>query len=245
MCSEYSIKTSQKKLESTLKTQFKNVTGAKTWDQKVKMSLKAPLIEMQNNDLVLTEGVFPTPPPFPNSRLSDLKINRKTGEEELVRIYDVPAWKEGFSKAPCLIPMSHFVEPVYWGDDTGKAMQFTTEKDPLLFCAGLRMIRASSSDKTKTGFSLITHTASKQMLNYHHRLIFLLQADHALDWITLEGSPLERFEFLLKHRYIPKFKIETDRIMAKKPKSRIEEQKIKLDIEMKYVEFLKTEGISG
>ncbi len=245
MCSEYSIKTTQKELETTLKTQLKNMSGVHEWNQKVKMTLKAPLIEMQNGDIVLTEGVFPKPPPFPNSRISDLKINRQTGEEELVRIYDVQAWKEGFARAPCLIPMSSFVEPVYWGHEIGKAVQFTAKDEPLLFVAGLRMIRANHPDKSKAGFSLLTHTASPQMLDYHHRLIFLLTKEHALDWITQDFLPTERFDFLLKHRSIPHFKIATDRVMAKKPQARIDEQKSKLKEEIRYVNFLKTEGILG
>ncbi len=245
MCSEYSIKKTDQEIFVSFGQRGKNISGREVFDQKVQMSLPAPILEIQDGQLVLTEALFPTPPPFPNSRMSDLKQNKKTGEEELVRIYDVPSWKYGFAHAPCIVPMSSFVEPVYWGDELGSAMKFSLKNHETIFVAGLRMIRNEQADKTTAGFSLITHTASDQMLNYHHRLIVLLKAKAAQDWLILGGSAEERFNFLLANRYVTSFEIEKDRVMAKKPQKRIDEQLAKLDKEMIYREFLEVEGLDG
>lgn len=245
MCSEYIVKTTAEEIAESIDDIVKIISKEKSWNKRIKMSLTAPLIEKQNGELVLTEGVFPTPSPFPNSRMSDLKVNRKTGEEELVRIYDVPSWKEGFAHAPCLIPMSSFIEPVYWGENIGAAMNFSSKKDPVLFVAGLRMIRNPKLDKRDAGFSLITHTASEQMLQYHHRLVALIEPKQAIDWLDEDLTPQERFNYLLKNRYVPEFEVEKDRMMAKKPQSRIDEQNEKLKEEMRYRQFLEDEMIGG
>lgn len=245
MCSEYTSKTTQKELEDALTVSLKNLMNESSWDKKIKMSLQSPILELQNNEIVLTEARFPTPPPFPNSRLSDLKENKRTGEIELTRIYDVASWKHGFNLAPCIVPMKSFIEPVYWGPELGSAMRFSSEQGEQLFVAGLRMIRSEKEDKTLAGFSLITHTASEQMLKYHHRLIVKLKAPAAIDYLAFDGTPEERFNFLLENRYMPNLKAEKDRTMVKKPKSRIDEQVAKLEKEMQYREFLKTEGVAG
>lgn len=245
MCSEYILKTRIEEFQDAFEDMIVNLSGAQQWERRVRLSERAPLIELQNDKLVLTEAQFPAPPPFPNSRISDLKIDYKTGEEKLMRIYELPTWKRGFTEARCLIPLTAFVEPAYWGPSAGSAMTFSSQEDPVLFVAGIRILNPKSMDKTGAGFSLITHTASKQMLEYHQRLVVLLKAKDGLQWIQNDGTPEEKLKFLLEKRYMPTFAVDKDRNLAKVWEKKKDLHAQKLSHEKSYAEFLQIEGLRG
>ncbi len=252
MCSEYSIKTKVEEVAKALGTSIKASGKDSAWDSRIKFTNFAPVVTLKANLPVIGELVFPANP-FPNSRLSQASSNKnKTStdesseEDQIVRIYDIPMWREGFSKNPCLVPMTSFFEPAYWGDHAGEVIEFKHPEEQLLFVPGFMIKPRVPSTGKLNGFTLLTHTASEQMLNYHHRLLVLLKPKEALEYLFLDKEdPVARFDFLLKHRLTPKFKTSKDRTMAKGWEKRVEDHESSLADENKYRAILAKEQVSG
>jgi putative SOS response-associated peptidase YedK len=242
MCTEYRLFTNPEEIANELGSAVENATAEKSWDLRVRLTNKAPVILKTKNKLQLDEYTFPVNP-FPNSRLSGLDAKTLDEDDPQVRrIYELPTWKEAFQKTPCLVPMSGFVEPVYWGSEAGTAQEFRPAEKKLFFVAGI--VIHGRVPKTSQAFSLLTHTPSAQMLKYHHRLLVMLKLEDALTYLELESSR-ERFDFLIEHRWIPELKIQKDRNLAKGWEKKIDSHKASLEGEKKYISVLKHEGIQA
>jgi putative SOS response-associated peptidase YedK len=188
----------------------------------------------------LVERVFPASP-FPNSRLS----GADTGDAENIRrIYDLPTWKEGFRSERLLVPLTDFFEPAYWGSEKGAIMRFHVPEDEVFFIAAIAIKPNVPKTGKRDGFSLITHAATTQMLNYHHRLVVILRGKDALGFLE-PGTPEEKFNYLLEHRYTGPLEAEKERTMAKGWEKRVELHNSKLAHEMKYTDKLAKEGVEG
>jgi putative SOS response-associated peptidase YedK len=243
MCSEYIVFTTPEEIAAELGAAVDNQTSTKEWNQRVKLTTKAPVVmKNKNGTMELREYTFPVQP-FPNSRLSGLDPKTEDDAEPLVRrIYDLPTWKKDFANSPCIVPMSAFCEPVYWGPDAGSVQEFKPPTGKLFFVAGMSL--HARVPKTNEAFSLLTHTASPQMLHYHHRLLVLLKPKHALEYLDVETAP-ERFDFLLKHRWVPELKVHKDRNLAKGWEKKIDTHLASLESERRYAAVLKHEGVEA
>jgi putative SOS response-associated peptidase YedK len=249
MCSEYQVKTSTSDIQKALGTPVKLASGAIEWDKTIKFSTKAPVIQNAKLGLELVERVFPVSP-FPNSRLSGFE-NQSDGKDEsteddkqIQRIYEKPRWKTPFAAHPLLVPMTGFTEYAYWGDRAGSALAFDIPKDEVFFAAAIGIKPFVPKTGKEDGFSILTHTATEQMLEYHQRLIVLLRGKHAANYLE-EMTPQERFEFLIENRYTGKLNISKTRNMAKGWEKRIPVQLAKLHRETQYRKTLKKEQVDG
>lgn len=220
------------------------------WNRRVKLTNSFPTIETSESDdsgdaLELHDRLFPVMP-FPNSRLSDIVLNPASGEEELVRIYNRPTWSPGFASERCLVVMTSFFEPAYWGPQAGTVQEFSSINDDILLVAAIKIKPIKPSTGKRDGVSLLTHVPSEFMVQYHHRLMVFLKPDHGLEWISGgKANVQEKFEFLLENRYMPELVAKKDRTMAKGWEKRIAKHEEALGDENRYIEFLKTEGIKG
>lgn len=239
MCSEFTIKAKKADIERELEIEVKNLTDDDPWDKRIKLTSKAPIIYRESTgEIILDNYIFPLKPQW-NSRLSG---DDKFDTENIRRIYDLKSWKQPFEKTPCLVPMSSFIEPVYWGEQVGTAQAFSLESTPF-FVAGLRI--HATMPLTDRAFSLITHTPTKQMLEYHRRLLVILPTKKALEWL----EPMEktdRFSFLLENRVTSDLIVSKDRNLSpstikKNTTERLEERQE----ELRYMAKLKAEGVEG
>ena len=239
MCAEYQLRASVKDVQGALRPSVKNLTGQSGWDMRVKFTLRAPVIEMVQGDLQIVMAVFPAQP-FPNARLSSVDSR---DHESIVRVYEKPTWSEGFKSHRCLVPMTSFFEPVYWGDAAGTVQEFSDHASGLFFVPAIKIKpRVPPTGKTD-GFSLLTHTASPQMLKYHHRLLVFLKPDDAVQWLVGDTVDVrEKFDFLLSHRYTPELSVSQDRTMAKGWEKRASSHQDDLKEEEAYVATLKEVG---
>ena len=237
MCSEYHVKTTASEIERELGSNLNIRSPAAEWDKRIKFTTTAPVIRKAKDELVLDELIFPAQP-FPNSRLSQLKEN-----DQIVRIYDVPLWKQAFTQFPCVVPLTSFMEPAYWGENAGSIMEFLPKETKHFFVPGLVIKPRVPATGQFNGFTLLTHTASQQMLQYHHRLLVLLTPEKALDYLNLkQPSAEDRYQFLLDNRHISTFQVEKSRTMARGWEKRVDEHKDSLESEMQYREALEREG---
>ena len=248
MCAEYQIKATISEIQAELGFPIQKICPADSWSTRIKMSLAAPVIGVKEGEIRLNELIFPVDP-FPNARLSQLESNKTEvadAEDQIVRIYDIPLWKAGFEKYPCLVPMTSFFEPTYWGPFRGDVVEFRDPEHKILFVPSFLIKPREPATGKLNGFSLLTHTASKQIVGYHHRLLVFLEPQRALAYLKMEDlTAEERFEFLLAYRYVPDFNVSFDRVMAKNWERRVEDHEHALANENRYVEALKREGVKG
>lgn len=243
MCAEANIKTTDKAIREALGVPFVNKTGEVEWNKRIKLTDSFPTVESPGSELELQSRIFPAVP-FPNSRLSDLVPSKVTGEEEIVRIYERPTWKDGFSSNRCLTVLTSFFEPAYWGDEAGTVQEFSSQDDNVLFIASIKIQPKKPATGKLDGVSLLTHTPNDVMIQFHHRLLVFLKPEHGLEWISGgKSDPYKKFEYLVKHRYIPNLKVRRERTMAKGWDKRVEHHLHALEDEKRYMSALKNENI--
>jgi putative SOS response-associated peptidase YedK len=239
VCSEFTIKTTPEQIAAALGAVVDNISMHKEWDQRIRISQSAPVLYSKASGVILDKVIFPVQP-FPNSRLSGLE------GEELKRIYDRPTWKKSFTEETCLIPLTSFYEPVYWGEEAGSVMEFAPTKDDVLFVAGMRIMPRVPATGKINAFTMLTHTPTPQILEYHHRMLVFLQAESAREWIEPTAETAEqRLKFLLKNRYLPELEVSVDRKMARGWEKRQEQHLHKMEDEKSYEKFLKDEGLNA
>ena len=142
--------------------------------------------------------------------------------------------------------MTSFMEPAYWGKSRGDIVEFSDPQEKLLFVPSILVKPRVPDTGLFNGFALLTHTASRQMLGYHHRLLVFLKPKAAVEYLQLgQVPPAKRFEFLLENRYVPDFKTSVDRKMAKGWDKRAAKHEESLRDEEKYIDSLRQESIAG
>lgn len=253
MCSEFQVRATPKEIEEAMAVALHNFSDetqkGTRWDKTVRMSGTAPVLIKHKEGLGISEKIFPVRP-FPNARLSGFENQSDGGEAgeldeaQVRRIYDVPLWKQGFATHPCLVPMTSFTEFAYWGPEMGSALKFEIPKEDIVFAAGLLVKPYTPHGKPFDGFSIVTHTATEEMLQYHHRMVAVFKGQQALGYLD-KMSPSERVEYILEHRYVGDLKVEKIRAMAKGWEKRIDKQKAKLHQELRFQAKLKEEHVSG
>jgi putative SOS response-associated peptidase YedK len=246
MCAEYNLTTSNKKIQQALGVPLPDY-GPTKFDpsKRIRMSLSAPVVEQTGGGLALVERIFPVNP-FPNSRLSGLGLDENSSEldQDVRRIYDVPLWKTSFAEHPVLIPMSSFFEPVYWGQDIGTVQEFKIHGEEVVFAAGMLIKPRIPKSEILNGFSILTHTATPQMLKYHQRLATILNPGTAVGYME-PMSPQARFDYVIQNRYVGELDVSKDRTMAKGWEKKIALQEGKLHREEAYRKALERERVKG
>lgn len=251
MCSEYTVKTSPKEIEEVLGKPVQNEAKDFEWGKTVRFFTKAPVLQkLEDDSLRLSLRIFPSSP-MPNSRLSGLEGQSDGGtetedidEKQIKRIYDMKFWKIGFAVDPVLVPLSEFTEFAYWGSEIGTAQSFKIPGEKVQFAAGIGIRPFAPKGDQGSAFSILTHTATDQMLQYHHRFIALFAAEKALGYLE-SMTPIERFDYVIEHRYQGELEVKKIRHMAKGWEKRIENQERKLKNELRYCEVLKANGVEG
>lgn len=250
MCSEYQTKTSPKEIEEALGVPILNHAAEFEWGSKMNFFKNGPVLQKRaSGELELVLKSFPTSP-MPNSRISGLEGQSDGGDEEksddrqIKRIYEMALWKDGFKSHPLLIPMSEFTEFAYWGKEKGTAQGFKIPNEKVLFAAGIAIKPFKPNGPVFSGYSILTHTATPQMFEYHQRLIVLFEKRIALEYLE-EMSPKERFDFTIANRYTGELEVEKIRSMAKGWEKRIDLQSLKNQRELTYRKVLEKEGVEG
>jgi putative SOS response-associated peptidase YedK len=240
MCSEYVAITEKRKIDESLGFTIRNKTGlGDQWEIHVKIYGSAPILVYKNGEFVFEMAQFSLLPPprrfstF-NARLSDWDY----GRSKEVRIYEKPTWKKPFSTRPCIVPMSSFLEPIYFGDHAGKVMQFYEEYDEYLWAAGLydEVPNPKMPGELYTGFSIIIHSALDFVLKIgHHRSPVFLRPEDAQAYLRESMTVEERYRFLLEKRFVPDLKAIEQRTMVRGWEKRVAENRKAYQEEMDFL----------
>ena len=135
-------------------------------------------------------------------------------------------WKLSLPKHRCVLPLSAFREPCYWGEPAGKEVYFRAPDEPLLLVAGLYNVWQNEVTMT----FLMRPAGNYVMEHGHHRQPFFIKHEGIDDWMTTaELGPDEAGAILRKHAAAPELTHEVDREMAAAWKGRQKDRLRKRD----------------
>jgi putative SOS response-associated peptidase YedK len=200
MCAEYNLKTTDRDLSGLLKVSILNHSENESWDLHARLYTKVPVLIQREGQVVLEEMNFSLHPrggriPFTaNTRLDDW--DERAGRVSYA--YERPTWKDAFLKRRCVVPMTEFLEPIYFGDYAGEMMAFYDGVFPVLLAAGIYQETVDTkSGEVFSGFSLLTDYAHPFVREAgHSRTVIILPKHAALEWIDekpIKGEDGVRF----------------------------------------------------
>ncbi len=237
MCAEYNLKTTDRDLSGLLKVSILNVTESESWDVHARLYTRVPVLLKRDGQVVLEEMHFSLHPrggriPFTaNTRLDDW--DDRKGRVSFV--YERPTWKDAFLRHRCAVPMTEFLEPIYFGDYAGEMMAFYDGEYPLLFAAGIYQETVDvKTGEVYSGFSLLTDYAHPFVREIgHSRTVIILPKEAALEWI--DEKPItgdQGVRFLLENKQELDLSIRSARTMKNwKPRAAANIEKFKAEEE--------------
>lgn len=132
-------------------------------------------------------------------------------------------WKSAIKSHRCVVPMTGFREPCYWGETAGTEVDFAVPTDSPLFAAGIftwyRDEQANDSQEEAPAnftMSLIMRPALPTVMEHgHHRSPFFLSRGGIQQWIERDSRPLQDSLTILKqHAFEPELSVTVARQMA-------------------------------
>jgi putative SOS response-associated peptidase YedK len=150
-----------------------------------------------------------------NARMERPKAKGAPGEIE--RIYQVPTWREPFSKGQtCLVPMNSAIESSYFGHCAGNIVRFKQKDNEVYFVAGLwsQYVEKLTGEIHDT-FTLITDDPYRFFYeNGHDRSVFVINDKAYETWLFEKNmKPEKRFDFLRLNRTNLDWAVDVDRKM--------------------------------
>jgi putative SOS response-associated peptidase YedK len=152
-----------------------------------------------------------------NARMERSQEDKKTKKIKSQRIYEVPTWRESFSKGQtCLVPINGAIESSYFGTHTGNMVRFSEKEGEVFYALG---IWSEWVDK-KTGeikdtFALLTDDPYEFFFKTgHDRSIIVIKDEEFRRWLTdVKLTAEERFEFIRNSRVSCDWKVDIERPM--------------------------------
>ncbi|TWT76988.1 hypothetical protein Pla123a_24130 [Posidoniimonas polymericola] len=100
-------------------------------------------------------------------------------------------WKDAFRTSRCVVPMTDFREPCYWGETAGSEVYFHRPDHDLLLAAGIyRTWRSPDGESSVVTMSLLMRPAGDYVMSHgHHRQPVFVDEQEVDQW--LERRTLE------------------------------------------------------
>ncbi len=147
-------------------------------------------------------------------------------------------WKEAFQSTRCVLPLTAFREPSYWGETEGTEVYFQRKDGDLLHVAGLyRLWRSPMGDNEVYTMSFLMRPASDYVMEHgHHRQPLFIDEQGIDDWLSPEKLTTKKaLDTLRTYAATPELVHRHVRNMAASWKSR---QKTKLKSRHEQLDFL-------
>jgi len=171
----------------------------------------APVIVAQDQNHTLKTMKFSLTPRWSK----EAKPKFATHNARIETISEKPTWKEAFQKRHCLVPMTHFIEPIYEGEHAGYMVAFHRSDEGWLMAAGIweEWVDKKSGEVTES-FSIITGEPPRFIAKMgHDRCPIFLEGCAQKDWLRLNDSPKAMIDFLNQKRSEQSFNVENFRPM--------------------------------
>jgi len=171
----------------------------------------APVIVAVDGAIVLKPMRFSLIPQWSK----DAKPKFATHNARLESIAEKPTWKDAFQKRHCLVPLTHFIEPIYEGEYAGFMVAFHQNGGDYLLAAGIwEEWTNRDTGEVIESFSIITGEPPKFIADVGHDRGPIFLPDMAQEeWLTLNESPASMVEFLTSNRIHTDYMVEKFRPM--------------------------------
>lgn len=209
MCAQFTIKSNIRQLEQKYGL-APLADNDEPIDLRVVPYQEAPIIVLRDGIKMMQTMNYSMIPSWSKER----KCKFATHNARLDSIEQKPTWKRPFFYQHCLVPMTHFIEPIYEHELAGKMVAFRSKHGDYLTAAG---IYDQWMDK-KTGevidsFAIITSDPPDFVYRTgHDRCPLFLEEDAAEEWLRIKSeNPAELKQLLLEGRKDVEFDTQVDR----------------------------------
>jgi len=135
------------------------------YDKLIVPHTKAPTIVQNGDILILKEMNFSLIPRWSKDR----KPKFATHNARIETVADKPTWRDAFRKRHCLVPLTHFIEPIYEGEYAGNMVAFHLPNSDLLYAAGIwEEWTDKSTGEVIESFAIITGNPPKFVESIGH-----------------------------------------------------------------------------
>ena len=217
MCAEFMIKENIKALARKLGIIIPDAYLEYPWLERIRPSQKTAVILSIAGHSTIEPMRFSMIP----SWSKEPKVKFATHNARLDTITEKATWKRPFLTQRCIIPLTHFLEPIHTGEYDGKVVRFSPKEDETLFAAGIydRWVNKESGEEIHS-FAIITDEPSDFVKNIgHDRQPVFLNQDAIPSWIKEGAVDSKQLISILKEcLYKKEFKFEIDRQLKSKRK---------------------------
>jgi len=218
MCSQFILRADAKKLNKKLGLSLK--ADECHWPEKVFPRDEAPVLVLEKAHRVLKLMQFSLIPPwakqkrlkYPTHNARLYSFNKAQNKD--IPIFEKPSWKNAFFSQRCLVPMTHFIEPIYTGELAGHMVQFFDAQGEILMAAGLWETWASKeTGEVVDSFAIITDEPPEFVRKTgHHRSPVFLNESAFETWLSPKNKdPNELLSLLRSKKASFEWGVEKDR----------------------------------
>jgi len=174
----------------------------------------APVVTLENDKLVLSAMNFSLVPRWSKVR----RPKFATHNARIESIASKPTWREAFQKRHCLVPLTHFVEPIYEGELSGFMVAFHRTDGNWLFAAGIWEDWIDpSTGEILSSFSIITAEPPPFVKKTgHDRCPVFLPPTDLKEWLSADSHTSPEWLDYLKSQ-VPFNDFSVDRFRPMKP----------------------------
>jgi putative SOS response-associated peptidase YedK len=139
-----------------------------------------------------------------------------------VEKYDQWPWKVPFRQSRCIVPISEFREPCYWGETAGTEVYFHAPDREYIGAASLYSVWKGPGGQDLVTMTLLLRPASEYVMEHgHHRQPFFIEQDGFDAWMERgERDPDKSLAVLREFAFDGPFEYRVERQMAASWKSR-------------------------
>lgn len=139
-----------------------------------------------------------------------------THNARIESVAEKATWREAFRQRHCLVPLTHFIEPIYENAHAGFMVAFHRPDDDFLTAAGIwESWTDRNTGEVVESFAILTSEAPPTVAQVgHDRCPVFIGENHRAQWLASEGSdPKVMIDFLISCREVVNFEVERHRPM--------------------------------
>lgn len=124
-------------------------------------------------------------------------------------------WKVPFLRNHCLVPLTHFIEPIYTGEYAGNMLSFFQRNNEPLWASAIYDRWKAADGKFLDSFAIVTDDASDFIRKIGHERQPIFIREECIDsWLTPSGkNALELKQELISFKAQPEFSCAIHRAM--------------------------------
>ncbi|MBC7457164.1 MAG: SOS response-associated peptidase family protein, partial [Bdellovibrionaceae bacterium] len=205
MCAQYTVKFTENNLIEELDLMIP--TTLLNCEQRFLPHSVAPVIIEDKKNLKFTPMKFSLVPAWS----AEPRVKFATHNARIESILEKPTWRQPFATNHCVVPLNSFYEAAYTGPLAGNMIKFESEKNNLIFAAGIFDFWKDPVDSNKNffSFSIVTRDPSHFIVEYgHDRTPIFIKPDFVSEWLNPLGKSSEAIKNeLIENAYHPMLKV--------------------------------------